>query len=293
MDIDFSPIELIHLPLENDILVDVLRLDMMHPLINGNKWFKLKYNLLAAQELGYSTIATFGGAYSNHIAATAAASQLIGLQSVGFIRGEKAPILSPTLLQAQRNAMHLEFLPRDVYRNNRSSMMTEMSSKYYFVDEGGAGYLGVKGAAEILDLVENVSSYQYIYSAVGTGTTLAGLINGSFAYQHVVGVSVMKNNFELESDIRKYLKDKNRVFELRQEYHFGGYAKKTPELVDFMNAIWKRWHLPTDFVYTAKSLFGLMCDLSIGRIPSGSKILFIHTGGLQGNLSLKDNVLDF
>jgi 1-aminocyclopropane-1-carboxylate deaminase/D-cysteine desulfhydrase-like pyridoxal-dependent ACC family enzyme len=283
--------------LEKKIRVDVLRLDKIHPDISGNKWFKLKYYLEKARKTNVCTLVSFGGAYSNHILALAAAARMNGLNSVGYIRGEKPSTPSATLLSAVQYGMKLHFLARNEYRKKK----LQFSDTANFVDpdsliipEGGASEEGVSGAEEILSLVP-VELYSHICCAVGTGTTLAGLVNSSLPHQIKVGVSVLKGTNDLEPLNISWIKNQSAISNIKMihEHHFGGYGKKTKDLVDFMNQIYTETGIPTDFVYTAKLFFTVYRLTTENIFPPGSSILVLHTGGLQGNLSLTPGQLQF
>ncbi len=295
-EIKFDNVLIQHIPntefKKSQLQLDVLRLDLIHPIISGNKWFKLKYYLQEAVANNYKTIATFGGAYSNHLLATAYACHQQNLNCIGFIRGEEPKHYSQTLLDAKALNMQLKFLNREEYTNRQTSIKS--NTDIFFIPVGGYGKPGATGAAEIVKLVPRISSYNYIVCAVGTGTMLAGIANVSLPQQQCVGISVMKNNFNLDNEVYFLLNDeiKNRI-QILHDYHFGGYAKYTKSLIDFMNEIWIKHHLPLDFVYTAKALYAVY-DLAAKKIfPSGSNILFIHSGGLQGNRSLDKKMLIF
>ena len=277
----------------HDVELDVLRLDKIDPVISGNKWFKLKYYLEDALSKGYTRIATFGGAYSNHIAATALACKLAGLKTIGIIRGEQAPQLSHTLTAASQQGMHLQFVGREAYKD-KTRLMADQENVYW-IPEGGYGITGAKGAAEILSIVPELESYTHIVCAVGTGTTLTGIIQSALQHQQVMGISVMKGNSALTREVRSLLPSQlqQKSLTILQDAHFGGYAKYSPVLTAFMNRIWQRHGLPTDFVYTAKALYALQQQVLNEGIPAGSRALFIHTGGLQGNLSLPAGTLQF
>src|SRR5258706_6420748 len=272
------------------IELNVLRLDKIHPVVSGNKWFKLKYYLQQATENNYTSIATSGGAFSNHLLATAYTCNKQNIPCIGYIRGEKPAHYSQTLLDAQALNMHLEFLSREDYANRQRIIHTDPS--VLFIPEGGYGKTGAKGAAEILDLVPGLSAYDHIVCAVGTGTMLAGVANASMPHQQCTGISVMKNNFSLENEMRSLVNDEavNRV-SLLHNYDFGGYAKYTQPLIDFMNQTWISHHLPLDFVYTAKALYAVYHLAENKYFARGSNILFIHSGGLQGNRSLTKKTL--
>ncbi len=274
----------------NDVRLNVLRLDKIHPVVSGNKWFKLKYYLQQAVEEKYASVATFGGAFSNHILAAAYACNKLHIKSIGFIRGEEPQHYSQTLLDAQALGMQLEFVSREAYQNKRE--IIQSNDELYFIPEGGYGSTGVKGAKEITQLVTDLSTYNYIVCAVGTGTMLSGIILNAFPQQECIGISVMKNNLSLQEEINSLLNSKDRgKFKLLHNYHFGGYAKHTTALIDFMNYMWAEHYLPLDFVYTAKALFAVYDLLKKKYFKPTSKILFIHSGGLQGNRSLKKRTL--
>jgi 1-aminocyclopropane-1-carboxylate deaminase len=275
---------------DKDVEVSVMRLDKIHPVISGNKWFKLWFYLEEAKQQKKKTIVTFGGAYSNHIVATAAACNLNGFKSVGIIRGEKAANLSFSLLQAEEMGMKFFFITREDYKKKRIPEQLQ-SIGYYLINEGGFGSKGVEGAVTILDHCKK-NNFTHYCCAVGTGTMMAGLIRAALPGQKVIGISVMKNNFELEENVRSLLNEEIN-FQIIHEYPFGGYAKYKPALFDFMNDFFRQTKIPSDFVYTGK-LFYAVNDL-IGKnfFPAGSKLLVIHSGGLQGNASLNKAMLIF
>lgn len=276
---------------DSEVMLDVLRLDKIHPVVSGNKWFKLKYYLEDVKNKKYSTIATFGGAYSNHIAATAYACKEFGFKSVGVIRGEQPSPLSHTLNFAQEHEMELMFVSREDYRNRE--VIKKSINDVYWIDEGGYGALGVKGASEILQHVHNLQEYSHVVTAVGTGTTLAGIIEAALPHQQIIGVSAMKGNEALSNRVNELLITPRSNFFITHNYHVGGYARYTKELLIYMNELWQQHNLPTDFVYTAKTFFAVQDLVENKIIPCHSKVLMIHTGGLQGNLSLPYNALLF
>ena len=275
-----------------NIQLDVLRLDEIHPVVSGNKWFKLKYYLQKAAENNIDTIATFGGAYSNHLLATAYACNKHNLKCIGFVRGEEPVKYSKTLQDVKALNMQLEFLPRKIYADKQSIL--HENTNMLFIPEGGYGETGAKGAAEILSMVSNLSFYNHIVCAAGTGTTLAGIANASMLKQQCIGISALKNNFSLEDEMFYLVNDeaKNRTTFLH-DYNFGGYAKHTQQLFDFMNKIWTAHRLPLDFVYTAKALYAIYDIAGKNFFPPHSRILFIHSGGLQGNRSLPRDLLAY
>jgi 1-aminocyclopropane-1-carboxylate deaminase len=272
-----------------EIEVSVLRLDKIHATISGNKWFKLRYYIQEAIEQQKKCIVTFGGAYSNHIIATAAACKLNGLDAVGIIRGEEATTLSHTLQEAKELGMQLHFISREDYSEKKLPAPLNRD-RYYLINEGGYGETGAKGAATITEYLGQ-EDYTHICCAVGTGTMMAGLINA--ASQNVTGLSVMKNNFELEGSIRSLLHDKNKPFSILHDYHFGGYAKHKPELINFMNDFYDQTGIPSDFVYTGKLFYAVADLIQKDFFQKGNRILVIHSGGLQGNISLEKGTLIF
>ncbi|MBC7872416.1 MAG: 1-aminocyclopropane-1-carboxylate deaminase [Ferruginibacter sp.] len=276
---------------EKNIQVDVLRLDKIHPLVSGNKWFKLRYYLEEAKSQDKKKIVTYGGAWSNHILATAAASAINEWSSTGIIRGERAGSLSPTLLQAEELGMRLLFISRSAYR---AAIIPEEfnSEEYYFIPEGGYGIKGAEGAATILEHCKK-EKYTHICCAAGTGTMTAGLTRATVPSTRVISVSVLKNNFDLEEKVKQVAGENINPFQVIHGYHFGGYAKYNSKLVDFMNELYRQSAIPSDFIYTGK-LFFAVNDLIIHNFfPRGSTILLVHSGGLQGNASLRKGTLIF
>ena len=275
--------------------VHVLRLDLLHPVVSGNKWFKLTPYLNEAEQEG-KVLLTFGGAFSNHIVATAAATASRGLQSIGVIRGEKPKVLSHSLQDAMAYGMKIFYTTREEYK--QQILPTAIFDSYrrnelFIVPEGGYGTKGMEGARQILKTADT-SSYTHIVSAVGTGTTLAGLISSAGEEQKTIGISVLKNAFSLHTEISGLLPEKEqREIHLIHDYHFGGYAKKTQELIRFMNNLYEATAIPTDFVYTAKAFYGMFDLIEKGLFSKNDKILVIHTGGLQGNRSLPKDLLVF
>jgi 1-aminocyclopropane-1-carboxylate deaminase len=276
--------------------VDVLRLDLVHPVISGNKWFKLKEYLKEAKALNKKILLTFGGAYSNHIVATAAAAKQSGFKSIGIIRGEKPTTVSHTLQNASAYGMKLYFISRTDYRGK--TIPTETLQQYrqedtYIINEGGYGKKGAEGAKDILQNIDS-SVYTHIIDSVGTGTTIAGLIQGSAKNQSVIGISSLKNNYSLQQEIENLVLAENRKkFSLIHDYHFGGYAKYSRLLIDFMNEWYQLTGIPSDFVYTGKLFFAVQDLVQKNYFPQGSKLLIIHSGGLQGNQSLPKGTLIF
>jgi len=313
---------------ENDLKVSVLRLDKIHPLISGNKWFKLKYYLEEARKSNKNTLASFGGAYSNHLLAVSAAAHVNGFSSLGFVRGEEPATLSFTLQAAKEQGMELRFLSRRDYELKKKSISgiwyegetgntltaspdsenkmilngsigiydkTEHhNSGIFLIPEGGGGKEGVRGAEEILSVVP-IQNYSHICCAVGTGTTLAGIVNSAASHCKIVGVSVLKGTRLFEPMNLSWIKNKTDLENVQMIHseHFGGYAKYTAPLLDFMNRIFAESGIPTDFVYTAKLFYAIDRMVAMKSFPAQSRILIIHTGGLQGNHSLAPGRLQF
>jgi 1-aminocyclopropane-1-carboxylate deaminase len=297
-DITVDPVNLPSFT-KNGLTADVLRLDKIHPEISGNKWFKLKYYLEEAATAGRKKLISFGGAYSNHIAALACAAQSREFSSAGFIRGEKPDHLSPALFTAMKYGMELRFLSRNHYQQKSNpSFLQSLQLEYpdaLIIPEGGSGGPGVRGAQEILSLLPDAEHYTHVCCAAGTGTTLAGLFHASMQHQQIIGISVLKGTHGMEPLDPSFIKSAEKPGRLRMihDYHFGGYAKQTPALLDFMNELYSASGIPTDFVYTGKLLYAV-ADLALHNyFPAGSRILIIHSGGLQGNLSLAPGQLQF
>jgi 1-aminocyclopropane-1-carboxylate deaminase len=278
---------------DQNVEIEVLRLDLVHPVISGNKWFKLRYYLDDAILKGYTEIASFGGAYSNHIVATACACQERNLKSIGFIRGEETSPLSPTLQAAISYGMELHFMSRTDYLDKDDIIEKNKENDRYWIPEGGYGILGAKGAASILDEL-SLLKYSHILAAVGSGTMIAGILNGSMAHQTVIGISSQKNNFSLEKEVLHLTAIENQQrFVMNHHYHFGGFAKHPSDLLDFMVEFWHKESIPTDIVYTGKLFYALTDLLQNHFFKPDHKLLVIHSGGLQGNLSLPKNSLPF
>lgn len=320
-----QPIHTTWLP--EHIQAAMLRLDQLDPLVSGNKWFKLKYNLEAAAG---RPIVTFGGAWSNHILATAAACKMKGLRCTGIIRGERPAELSSTLEQAGSMGMQLVFVSREEYKQltdiDSTGADDHMYALYqlgddiippdaYIIPEGGHNALGAKGCSEILSLADT-KDFTHVICSVGTGTTLAGLINstveGSETFveevlhdlsqlvtgdpghvvQKVIGISALKGAFSLEAQIESLLISPG-PWELLHDFHEGGYGKMSPELIDFMNDFYRQTGIPLDRVYTGKMVLAVQKLISQDYFPANSRLLLIHSGGLQGNDSLLPDVLCF
>ncbi|MBL7747273.1 MAG: pyridoxal-phosphate dependent enzyme [Chitinophagaceae bacterium] len=276
---------------EKDITVTILRLDKVHPLISGNKIFKLRYYLEEAKLLDRKKIITFGGAWSNHILATAAACQLAGFEATAYIRGEEPATRSSTLTEASQLGMKLIFVAREEYTRQKRKLADETGDAY-IIHEGGYGTKGAEGAATIAQHFHQ-SGYTHICCAAGTGTMTAGLLMSALPVQEVISISVLKNNLQLETDIQALAGTCTGQLTTIHDYHFGGYAKYKPELIHFMNEWYRRSMIPSDFVYTGKLFFAIDDLIKNNFFPPGSKILLVHSGGLQGNTSLSKGTLIF
>ncbi|WP_180036567.1 MULTISPECIES: 1-aminocyclopropane-1-carboxylate deaminase/D-cysteine desulfhydrase [unclassified Acinetobacter] len=263
--------------------ISIKRLDLIHPQISGNKFFKLKYNLLAARQQGFEKVLTFGGAYSNHIAATAFAAHKFGFQSLGMIRGEELAQrpFNPTLATAQQFGMQLEFISRNAYRQkDQPDFLQRLQQQYpdfYLIPEGGTNALAIQGCREILTAED--AQFDLICCAVGTGGTFAGLIEASQQHQQLLGFSALKGDF-LTHEVAQLTTKRN--WRILDDYCCGGYAKTTPELIQFIQTFEQRYNIPLEQVYTGKMLRGIFDLIDQDKIGPDQKILLIHTGGLQG-----------
>lgn len=266
----------------------IKREDEIHPYISGNKFRKLKFNLEEAKKQEKKTVLTFGGAFSNHIVATAVAGKLAGLKTIGIVRGDELKHnlnltlqTNATLQKAHENGMLLEFVSREEYRkkstNEFHQQLIEQFGDFYLIPEGGTNKFAVKGCEEIL--TKEDSKFNYICCAVGTGGTISGLIKASNKKQTVIGFSALKDDF-LEKEITFFTQKKNWF--LQKEYHFGGYAKYNEELIDFINNFKRETDILLDPIYTGKMLFGIVDLVQKNYFEKGTKILAIHTGGIQG-----------
>lgn len=277
----------------NGVETSILRLDLLHPVVSGNKWFKLKYYIEDAKKYQKSCIASFGGAYSNHIVALAFACKENGLQSIGIIRGDPYTPLSPTLIKAKEYGMQLHFVSRSKF-NEKDTIKKELyQPDLYWINEGGYGPLGAKGAADIMLPISD--EFTDIICAVGTGTMIAGLIKRCKTSQKITGISILKNNYSINNEIDHLLSedDRSKQLSIMHDYHFGGYAKFNSTLLHFMNHLWEVEKIPTDMVYTGKLLYAVKDLINNSYFRPGTKLLIIHSGGLQGNSSLGEGILIF
>ncbi len=272
------------------VSLNVLRLDELHPVVSGNKLFKLKYYLQQAKATNKNVV-TYGGAFSNHLVATAYYCQDLAIKCKGIVRGEKPKELSATLLQCEALGMKLEFISRDYY--DSISDIGGENNEEIVIPEGGFGKLGVQGASEILQH-KIFDSATHVAISVGSATTLAGLILANNKETEIIAVPAVKNMNELTQRLDYLLGPETyKTSVVWDNYHFGGFAKVNKELIIFMNQFYTDYKIPTDRVYTSKLLFALIEKINENYFPTGSNIVAIHTGGLQGNQSFKENELIF
>ena len=258
------------------VQVFVQREDLIHPFISGNKYRKLKYNMIYAKKEKFHKILTFGGAYSNHILAVAACSAHYGLQSIGVIRGEENLPLNYTLNKAKSFGMKFLYIDRKLYKLKRSKDWLKEYKNCYIIPEGGNNELGIKGCEEII----SDEKFDIICCACGTGGTITGIIRSLFSNQQAIGFSVLKGNMTLVDEISENVKSTR--WQIKNDYHFGGYAKVSKELINFINEFKRKHKIALDPIYTGKMFYGVIDLISKDYFNPGTKILLIHTGGLQG-----------
>ena len=311
-NLPYSPLVQLNDPELNrpEISVFIKRDDLIHSSVQGNKWRKLKYNLLKIKELNNPKLLTFGGAFSNHIYATAAAGKLLGIDTIGVIRGERTYPLNHSLAFAEQRGMKLHFVSRSDFRNKEilAQKLGDTYNDMYVLPEGGTNELALRGCIEIVEEINQQLPQlpDFITLACGTGGTLAGIIKGANKNQTVIGLSVLKGNFII-NDVAKLLSlshipvnlpqkseehseniDKISPntdicsWEINPDYHFGGYAKWSPDLITFINRFKRIHNIALDPIYTGKMFFGLFDLIKKGYFPKGSTIVAVHTGGLQG-----------
>ncbi|MGO4819381.1 1-aminocyclopropane-1-carboxylate deaminase/D-cysteine desulfhydrase [Flavobacterium sp. W22_SRS_FP1] len=279
------------------IAVSIKREDLIHPFVSGNKFRKLKYNLLKAKEKNFETLLTFGGAFSNHIAAVAYAGKENGFRTIGIIRGDELRdqiAENQTLTFAQNCGMEFKFVSRAEYRLKNEALFVENLKKefgnFYLIPEGGTNELAIKGCQEIL--TKDDADYDFICCSIGTGGTITGIINSALPHQKVLGFPALKGDF-LKDEIRIFAQNNN--WDLITDYHFGGYGKVNEHLIAFINQFHHKNNIPLDPIYTGKMVFGVMDMIEKNYFPDQSKILLIHTGGIQGiqgmNKKLKNKQL--
>lgn len=269
--------------------VAMLRLDVVHPEVSGNKWYKLKKNIAEAINNNHTSILTFGGGYSNHLVATAKAAQYFGLKAIGIVRGDYSRQLTPTLEACIAYDMQIEYVSYEEYKNKGDEeWLRELSVKYdnpYIIPEGGANKEGVSGAAGICKYVPDV--YTHICVSVGSGTTYAGIARST--PQQTIGYAPIRGGAYLNEEIHKKWGIEHA--EVLDNWHFGGFGKHTDELISFMNDFHLINNIPLDVVYTSKMMYGIREQIMSGYFPEDSRILCVHTGGLQGNSNVSDRLV--
>jgi len=273
--------------------LDMLRLDLLHPVISGNKWFKLRLNIRHAIDSGFKTIVTFGGGFSNHLIATACASRMFGIKSIGIVRG-RYDTLTPTLTDCKNAGMELIFVSKEEYeRKEDTTWIRQLAAHFdelFIIPEGGANEWGRVGAGLIDRFINH--DYTHVALSVGTGTTLTGLRNKLENKQQILGFAPMKQGAYLKDHITEHLhEDKNTNWQLFDEWHFGGFGKWNDELLQFMNDFYQTTNIPLDIVYTSKMMYGIKQLLAADFFQPDARVLCIHTGGLQGNVSVKDKLI--
>ncbi len=269
---------------EHQIQLYIRRLDLIDPIYGGNKWFKLKHNLLKAKQKGFTKIVSFGGAFSNHIAALAVAGKMNGFETVGIIRGESTSLNNKTLKTAALNGMKLIFCDREKYRHkDESNFLSEFLPnhyEYFIIPEGGSNYEGMLGCAEIVTQADSI--FNVVTVSCGTGTTAAGILTALQPHQQLIGLSVLKDGGSIEGNIFKLSgNNSQKNWRIEHDFHFGGYAKNTTELLSFVEKFNINYKIQIEPVYTGKMFWGLQTLINSGYFKEGTKILAVHTGGLQ------------
>lgn len=294
---DTTVLQKIELPnIQKNVNVYLKREDLTHPIISGNKWRKLKYNLIYAKENGYKTLLSFGGAYSNHIHAFSKAGELFGFNTIGIIRGEETLPLNSTLSSAKESGMKIEYVSRTDYRKKREldfiENLKEKFGDFYLVPEGGTNNLAIKGCTEIINNI--IIDFDYVVSACGTGGTLSGLICGLNGNKRVLGIPALKGadflNNEIENYVYNYTGKYFDNWELKLDFHFGGFAKIDKPLFVFMREFEKINQIKIEPIYTAKMLFAVKSLIENNEIPENSTVIALHTGGLQGKSGMQQKI---
>ncbi len=270
---------------DKNISVMMVRLDLIHPVISGNKFFKLHYFLQQCLSMASPSLITFGGPYSNHLAATAYAAQLYKIKATGIIRGEKPAVYSPTLEFCKDCGMQLEFISRMEYAKHNYEQYHKDS---IIIPEGGYHIKGAEGASVIMDQIVKLNP-THVITSVGTATTLAGLLMKETSVK-IIAVPALKNMIDIP-DRLALLQIKNKPFDIWGNYHFGGYAQYNDVLIGFMNDFYRQYTIPLDFVYTAKMMYALIDKVKEDYFENGNMIACLHTGGLQGNISIQDQLI--
>ena len=283
--------------INKNVNLTIARLDKIHNDVSGNKLFKLHYFVEDCLLTAHKTLLTFGGAFSNHLVATAFLCKQKGLKSIGIVRGEEPKTLSHTLARCKNLGMNIRFISRQDYKDFEKNEHDIVKLKNIFGDfslvpEGGYNSSGAKGASLIMDLIEP-NTFSHVCTAVGTATTIAGLLLKKSIDQQIIAIPVIKNMVDIPERLNHLGIAADKLPIIFSDYHFGGYAKHTPELITFMNFFYANTHIPTDFVYTSKMMFSIYDKIKKGYFKPGSNIVCIHTGGLQGNKSLPHGTLIF
>lgn len=293
-----TPLQKIDHPLfsRHDVELFIKREDLVHPLISGNKWYKLKHNLLHARAQGFTRLVSFGGAFSNHLHALAFAGHYFGFETIGYIRGEVSEPLNPTLADAVGWGMRLEPLSRSQYRRRHEidfvQQLVEPLQRCFVIPEGGANEWALAGCADIVTgISQQLPDYDYVCLPCGTGATLAGVTAALAVSEHagnvqVLGFSALKGNKSLVGEVSTMLTDFTGAdinnWQIIDEFHGGGFAKITPELIAFMQQWYQQTGIALEPLYTGKMLLGLCELVERGFFPAGAKIVAVHTGGMQG-----------
>jgi 1-aminocyclopropane-1-carboxylate deaminase len=272
---------------QHQIKVWLKRDDLLHPIISGNKWRKLKYSLNYGLSLEKNTFVSMGGAYSNHLHALAFTGKLLNIKTCAFIRGEQPKHLNPTLCDLLNWGMSLEFISRSDYKALRAyknyDSLPNIKSNEYWLPEGGALILALQGVGELVTEIK--SSFDWICCPCGTGATLAGIIQAVPEQTQVLGISALKGGDFLNDEVKQWLPEfmkSQKNWRINTHYHFGGFAKTKINLLDFINQFEKNQGIAIEPVYSGKMLFALYDLISQGYFKAGASIIAVHTGGLQG-----------
>lgn len=281
-----TPLELIEDKIikEKEISLFIKRDDLLNLHINGNKWFKLKYNLIEAAEKNHNLLLTFGGAYSNHIASFSYACKLFGFDGIVVVRGEEYQSLNPTLSFVKNNGVRIHYVSREKYRNKYSDELIyhlkNIYGEFFLIPEGGSNNLAVKGCSEIISNL-NID-FDFICTACGTAGTLTGIAKSLKENQKAVGVAVLKNASFLNDEVKRLSHNQKLNYEILLDYHFGGYAKFNQELIDFISDFYTKHKIILDPIYTGKLVYAVYDLIKKDYFPKNSKIVLFHSGGLQG-----------
>lgn len=281
-----SPLQIVQLPLftEREVKVYIKRDDLLHPYVSGNKWRKLKYNLIEAENLGFRRLVTFGGAYSNHIAAVAAAGQAMGFETLGIIRGDELRVDSnPTLQFASSCGMNLQFVGRTEYRD-KERLVKHLGGDWYVIPEGGSNQLAIKGVGELVREIQFqlAAPIDYLCTAFGTGGTAAGLLSVAESSKVLVFSSLKIKKSDVEMHLASFVPLQDKTLDIFTDYHFGGYGKETEELNQFIDDFEQKTLVPVEQVYTGKMMYGVVDLVQKGYFNPEDVVVVLHSGGLQG-----------